>query len=110
MRRKWSVRQRQADAPRVSERNAAVAPLALDFELVEPGDSVVECNLVVEAQGVIRKPRHVRGSGAGTAAVPDIGTEVMVIVAGRKEARAGVPRRHQLHAEYVAIEGVRLGN
>jgi len=28
MRRKWSVRQRQADAPWVSERNAAVAPLA----------------------------------------------------------------------------------
>src|ERR1700709_1090585 len=105
MRRKRSVPQRQADAPWVSERNAVISLLAPDFELVEPGDGVVERNLVVEAQGVIRKPRHVFGSSTSAAAVPDVGAEVMVVVACRKEARAGVPRRHQLHAEYVAVKG-----
>src|SRR4051794_26197710 len=60
-----SGRKRQADAPGVSQENASVTLLALDFELVEFGDGPVERCGIVEAERVVRKARHAVAAGAG---------------------------------------------
>src|SRR3954465_12669112 len=102
-----SRRERQPNAPWISQEDAAVSLLAPDLQFVELGNGPVERFLVVETDLVVGKAGHVVGARAGAAAVPDIGCEMVVIAAARKEARARITR-HYLQAKHVAIEGIRL--
>src|SRR5262245_60023565 len=98
---------RQSNSPRILQEHTVVALFGGDFVGLEGVDGIVQCNPVVEMECIIGKPCHAVGASLRASAVPDVGGEVMVIIAGGKEACAWIAR-HDLETEDVAIEGIRL--